>query len=351
MKLFVRARTLLIAVLVLATAVQMVGAKTIYVPDDYSTIQDAVDSASNGDVIVVRDGNYKENVDVDVSVTITSENGSAGCVVKASKSSDDVFEVSADGVKIIGLSITGATGNKKAGVRIEKVDDCAVKDCVIWNCNLGVYVRGTSGNTAKNSGIINCSISECNSGIKISGKGCTGCKILSNAIFNCFSHGVLLVNADENEIKKNDISNNEFGIYLQNADSNNISCNWIHKNDIGLYLSDTGGSSVKNIISYNNIIQNGQFNSTTGGYEWLLYNDQSAEVDATYNYWGLFTNKSIDASIYDDNENLNSGEVNFYPFSTNSVPSAPVPELTTLLLVSAGVAVVCRRFIIYNKKL
>jgi len=40
------------------------SANTIYVPDDYSTIQQAVDDASAGDTIIVRDGTYTENVDV-----------------------------------------------------------------------------------------------------------------------------------------------------------------------------------------------------------------------------------------------------------------------------------------------
>ena len=37
-------------------------AKTIYVPDDYEKIQWAVDNASAGDTIIVRDGTYYENV-------------------------------------------------------------------------------------------------------------------------------------------------------------------------------------------------------------------------------------------------------------------------------------------------
>ena len=34
------------------------AAKTIYVPDDYAKIQWAVDNASVGDTIIVRDGTY-----------------------------------------------------------------------------------------------------------------------------------------------------------------------------------------------------------------------------------------------------------------------------------------------------
>jgi pectin methylesterase-like acyl-CoA thioesterase len=37
---------------------------TIYVPDDYPAIQATVDAATSGDTIIVRDGTYVENVDV-----------------------------------------------------------------------------------------------------------------------------------------------------------------------------------------------------------------------------------------------------------------------------------------------
>ena len=36
--------------------------ETIYVPEDYSKIQWAVDNATAGDTIIVRDGTYTENV-------------------------------------------------------------------------------------------------------------------------------------------------------------------------------------------------------------------------------------------------------------------------------------------------
>jgi hypothetical protein len=47
-------------------------------------IQHAVDNATAGETICVKDGNYNENVDVSKShLTIQSENGSANCIVQA----------------------------------------------------------------------------------------------------------------------------------------------------------------------------------------------------------------------------------------------------------------------------
>ena len=80
-------------------------AVTIYVPDNYTTIQAAVDNASVGGTIIVRDGTYTENVNVDKRVTIRSENGSDSTIVGAADSMDHVFNMSTDYVNISGFTV------------------------------------------------------------------------------------------------------------------------------------------------------------------------------------------------------------------------------------------------------
>jgi hypothetical protein len=49
---------------------------TIYVPDDYSTIQEAIDASSDHDTIMVAPGTYKENIDFKgKAITVESEEG------------------------------------------------------------------------------------------------------------------------------------------------------------------------------------------------------------------------------------------------------------------------------------
>jgi len=66
-----------------------------WVPDNYATIQAAVNNATAGDTIIVRDGNYTENVKVNKRLTIQSQNGTASCVVNAANPSDHVFYITA----------------------------------------------------------------------------------------------------------------------------------------------------------------------------------------------------------------------------------------------------------------
>ena len=48
-------------------------AKTIVVPTDYPTIQQAIDSANNGDTILVKKGYYPETLIVNKSISIVGE--------------------------------------------------------------------------------------------------------------------------------------------------------------------------------------------------------------------------------------------------------------------------------------
>jgi len=51
----------------------VITSRTIVVPDDYSTIQEAINNADEGDTIYVRNGTYYENVVVNKTVSLTGE--------------------------------------------------------------------------------------------------------------------------------------------------------------------------------------------------------------------------------------------------------------------------------------
>ena len=158
-------------------------------------------------------------------------------------------------------------------------------------------------------------------------------------------HGICLDSSSSNTIENNTASNFHTGIFLQfqshyntlmsnTANSNGccgiclmysrnniITCNWVQNNTVrGFYLR----YATSNNISYNNIIENGNYNTETGGWEWNFYNDQPDIVEAKHNYWGAGLNNSmIDASTY--------GRVKFYPFETKPVqcPLTPKPPAFT----------------------
>jgi parallel beta-helix repeat protein len=68
---------LVFSMLALAFNIQPVKAGTVIVPDDYLTIQEAINHANEGDIIHVRNGIYYEHVVVDKSVSLIGENRSS----------------------------------------------------------------------------------------------------------------------------------------------------------------------------------------------------------------------------------------------------------------------------------
>jgi len=151
---------LFFAFLVLTAFASVSEAKTIYVPDDYEKIQWAVDNATAGDTIVVRDGTYVENIDINKPhLTIKSENGSANCVVKAANSNDPVFYVNADNVTIKGFTVTGATGYyygyyyPKAGIYLYNSNYSRIEDVNASDNSHGIYLRYSNNNIITNNNI------------------------------------------------------------------------------------------------------------------------------------------------------------------------------------------------------
>jgi len=137
--------TVSVSFLILTAFASVSEAKTIYVPDDYARIQWAVDSASIGDTIIVRDGTYYENVVVNKKLTIKSENGSAYCIVDGGGST--VFTLEADGIRIKEFSITGGS----YGIYIRSNNNNIISNNTISSNNDGIYLMNSNNNIISNN--------------------------------------------------------------------------------------------------------------------------------------------------------------------------------------------------------
>ncbi|HDD36012.1 MAG TPA: hypothetical protein ENF50_00895, partial [Archaeoglobus veneficus] len=128
-----------------------VQAATIYVPDNYKSIQQAIDNANDGDTIIVRDGIYYENVKIDKSVTLKSENGSANCIIDGSKEGN-VVTIKADKVVIEGFSIrnSGQEWWENAGIYIVS-DYNVIRNNNITNNDDSIYLGSSNNNTITNN--------------------------------------------------------------------------------------------------------------------------------------------------------------------------------------------------------
>jgi parallel beta-helix repeat protein len=122
----------------------------------WGNIQDAIDNTNAGSTIAVHNGTYTENVDVSKQLTIQSESGFAVTVVKASISSDHVFEITADYVNISGFTAKDATGIEKAGIYLGNgIDHCNISYNNATNNYRGIYLLSSSYSTLTNNTLTN----------------------------------------------------------------------------------------------------------------------------------------------------------------------------------------------------
>jgi len=131
-------------------AIEAPEPKTWYVDADgsadFTTIQAAVDAASSGETIVVKDGAYPENVLVDKPLVIRTENGPDNVTVTAAAPEKPVFDVDADGATIEGFAVRGPTNEHVAGIEIVGFDNCIVRKNDCAGCYNGVHLGGTAAN-------------------------------------------------------------------------------------------------------------------------------------------------------------------------------------------------------------
>jgi len=180
-----------------------VSSVIITVPDDYLTIQEAINAASEGDTVFVRNGTYYENVVVNKQISLLGEN-SAETIVNAN-----------------------ATGT--------------VLNIVTSNVNLSGFTVRSSGSTSPDSGILL--------------QGAANCRIFGNRIVENGGDGVFLIGSSNNVISENEVVGNDVdGISVSGSVNNTISDNNVTGNGwsgIGLF-----GYSSDNNVTSNNVVNN-----------------------------------------------------------------------------------------------
>jgi len=225
---------------------------TRYYVNPGESIQAAVNNASEGDTIVVRDGTYTENIDVNKRLNIQSENGSASTAVQASNTRNRVFAVTADYVNICGFTVEGAYDS--CGIHISDVNNCTISNNVVFNNSEGIYLSNSSrniiaNNTAKENG---------NNGIYLVDSNNN--RVTDNDASNNVNNGIFLESSNNNEIRNNVAnSNHDEGIELWVSRENIIANNTAKSNgNNGIYLSESKNNKLTgNIMVENGIIIRG----------------------------------------------------------------------------------------------
>ncbi|MGB9929152.1 MAG: PGF-pre-PGF domain-containing protein [Methanosarcina sp.] len=208
-----------------------------------STIQEAVDGAEAGDVIIIKPGIYVGNINVSKArLTIKPETNNV--FIEPADSSKPTIKLSDFGTRLSGLNIIGSVHVNNIfldGSKIfnENSDMSQITNNVIGGISVG----------SESSGIII-------SGNRISGGGidvsCCGDfnEIKNNVISNCSTGIYVYDERNVPPIRDNKISNCDVGIHVSGL-SYDIINNEITKCGIGVVAGETGGATlVGNKITY-----------------------------------------------------------------------------------------------------
>ena len=145
-------------------------AATYYVPDNFATIQEALDGASGGDTIIVRNGTYTGPGNRDLTfggkaLTLRSENGAANCIIDCESGGRGFnFNDGETAASVVdGFTIVNGAAGSGGGIRCyaasPTIRNCVIRDCTAGNA-AGVYCYDSSvvitgctitGNTATGS--------------------------------------------------------------------------------------------------------------------------------------------------------------------------------------------------------
>ncbi len=143
----------------------------LVVPVDYSYIQDAIDAASDYDIVLVEDGSYTAALDKNLdpggkSLWIVSRNGPASCAIDCQNSGRGFYFHSGedDSCVVKGFTIQNGSVTGSGGGILCQSSSPSIQNCVIVKCGSSANGAGISCENGASPEIWHCTIQDNNSG-------------------------------------------------------------------------------------------------------------------------------------------------------------------------------------------
>jgi len=308
---------LLIGMLTFAFNIQPVKAGTITVPDDYPTIQEAIDAANPGDTIFVEAGTYFENVVINKALSLIGENRSTTII--DGNGAGDVIRIVSNNVSVRRSTIQNSSGEyPNSGIFLDNVEGCRISDNnVSHNHGHGIFLMWANNNNVSNNLIsfngepgIRVDVSKnnlignylCNNNVDgIFLYGAFDCLIQDNFAYHNTMSGIAITGGSTNITVKNNIAeeNGGSGIFLCCCSNGSlIESNILQNNWCGI---DVSIDSFYNTVIGNTVVDNDK--------GICLYSNSNQTI-----YHNNFIDNAEQAGIHESYENTWN---NVYPFGGN----------------------------------
>ena len=238
--------------------------KTIVVPYDYPTIQQAINAAGTEDTIYVRSGTYQECIVVNKTVAIVGENKENTIIQEnyyaSIDASESVVNIVNDGVSIINFTIR----NGLYGIRLNSSNNIINGNNVTDN-RYGIYLDFSSNNTIYEN------------------------SIGDHFVWGPSSYGIYLHESLNNNIRGNTFYHSSYCIYLDQSFDNNIFRNDVSSSWTGIYISSSSNNSL-----YENTIVNQPYGVQIS----RSSNNRIFANNLTSNDFGIWIENSLDNVFY-----------------------------------------------------
>lgn len=221
---------------------------TLVVPEDYATIQEAINHASEGDTVYVRSGkycnglvNHYEHISINKSISLIGENRET-TIIDGNATGKIVVSIRADNVVLSGFTIQNCGNYPGKNIRVISSANTIINNSILNNGDgFGIYFDGSLGI-------------------------CDNNVISGNYVSNVF-YAILLMGAHNNTISNNTVSNTAYGImlYTRPNNSNVISSNNIRDAGMGINIGGVPVSGGTPQISYGNIVSDNTVLSSERG--------------------------------------------------------------------------------------
>ena len=263
----------LLSTLISKVEIQSVEAEpeSITVPDDYPTIQEAINSANPGDTIYVLNGTYREHLKVNKPLTLVGESKES-TIIDGNGENQTIIEVTASNVVISEFTVQNSQtgGTLVAGIKVSGYA-CNITGNHVTRNKIGIFVTWNKSRIAENvvtnngQGIALYSCSEVTveannvsaNTVGISLALSSNNLIMNNRVLNSSTggHGITLSSDSfNNTMRANELMNNYHGMWLSSSSDNSILENTVANNKLlGIELA----SSPDNTFYHNNFVNNG----------------------------------------------------------------------------------------------